>query len=124
MAKHNKFFGFSSHKNSYNTSVVDLELVKTDIINHLKTQKGERVMMPNYGTRIYDYLFEPYTKSTENDIVNDIKEVFSSDPRVELKNIVVVNMDHGIKVILDINYTPWNVRESLSLIFDRRDQEI
>lgn len=124
MAKHHKFFGFSSQKDSYNTALYDLELVKADLINHLKTRKGERVMMPNFGTRIYDLLFEPFTKSVENDIISDVKEVVAFEPRVELENIYVVNMEQGIQLILDVNYTPWNVRETLNLVFDRREQEI
>ena len=52
--------GYSSYEyqNKKTFSVTDVELVKLDLLNHIFTRKGDRVMMPNFGTRIPDLAFE------------------------------------------------------------------
>ena len=53
------FIGFSTDgKTKPPFSLVDLDLVKQDILNQLKTSKGERVMRPNYGSIIKESLMK------------------------------------------------------------------
>lgn len=80
-------------------------------------------MYPEFGTRIYELLFEPFTERVRNEIVKDVKAVAMYDPRIELIDVNVVNLRHGIKIEIKVNYTPWNVTENLNMIFDRRSQE-
>jgi phage baseplate assembly protein W len=84
--------GFSSHE--YRTKKVfgisDIELVKLDLLNHIFTRKGERVMMPNFGTRIPDMIFEPLDELTLMIIDEDLNDVIKFDPRVELVSMSVV----------------------------------
>lgn len=69
--------------------IVDLELVKLDLLNHIWTRLGERVMMPSFGTRIPDLVFEPLDAQTLGIVEEDLKKVFNFDPRVELRSLVV-----------------------------------
>ena len=55
------FKGFSSRAENQNFKVYDFECVKQDLINRLSVRKGERVENPDFGTIIYDVLFEPLT---------------------------------------------------------------
>ena len=55
------FKGFSSKADKRNFKVYDFECVKQDLINRLSVRKGERVENPEFGTIIYDVLFEPFT---------------------------------------------------------------
>ena len=83
--------GFSSYeyqaKKSF--SITDVELVKLDLLNHIFTRKGERVMMPNFGTRIPDLAFEPLDEVTLSILEDDLRAVFAFDPRVELMSLVI-----------------------------------
>ena len=83
--------GFSSYeyqaKKSF--SITDVELVKLDLLNHIFTRKGERVMMPNFGTRIPDLAFEPLDEVTISILEDDLRAVFAFDPRVELISLTI-----------------------------------
>ena len=67
----------------------DLELVKMDLLNHIFTKKGERVMMPNFGTSIPEMAFEPLDTETVSLVEEEVVGVINYDPRVELIHIDV-----------------------------------
>lgn len=88
--------GFSSYEYEQNKTfkINDLELVKLDLLNHIFTRKGERVMMPTFGTRIPDLPFEPLDDITLDILRNDLLEVFNFDPRVSLLDLAITpNID-------------------------------
>ncbi len=60
-----------------------------DLLNHLYTSKGSRVMMPAFGTRIPDLPFEPLDPVTISVFEEDIRSVINFDPRVELINMEI-----------------------------------
>jgi len=80
------YTGFSSYQFQENKQFkqTDLELVKTDLIAHIFTSKGSRVMMPEFGTLIPDVLFEPLDDITTELIEDELRSVFDFDPRVIL----------------------------------------
>lgn len=82
----NLYKGFSSFEFvSNNTfSLNDIELVKMDLLNHVFTRRGERVMMPTFGTAIPDLTFEPLDEDVIETIEDELILVFDYDPRVEL----------------------------------------
>ena len=83
--------GFSSHEyqNKKVFGIKDVELVKLDLLNHIFTRKGERVMMPTFGTRIPDMAFEPLDEMTIMIIEEDLNTVIQFDPRVQLVSMSV-----------------------------------
>lgn len=68
----------------------DIELVKSDLINHIFTKKGSRVMMPKFGTIISEMVFEPLTESTIDIVYNELEYVFNYDPRVKTQSLTVI----------------------------------
>lgn len=118
------FKGYSSVDTSIKrTQWCDLDLIKRDLINHLYTRRGERVMRANFGSIIWDLLFEPMTPDVVSAIVDDVTTIVQSDNRVQLQNIRLVELDHGIQLQLDLFYQPLNIVESFSVDFDRRNVE-
>lgn len=91
MAKVGLYRGFSSFEfeRVKEFSINDVELVKIDLLNHIYTRRGERVMMPKYGTRIPEMVFEPLDDDTLEIIRTDLEIVFDSDPRVETMTLIV-----------------------------------
>lgn len=87
----NLYRGFSTHQYETTRSfqVADVELVKLDLLNHIFTQRGDRVMMPTFGTRIPSLVFEPLDEVTLAIIEDDLRAVFTLDPRVELQQLTV-----------------------------------
>ena len=74
MATNNKsgitFKGFSSRAERQNFKIYDFECAKQDLINRLSIRKGERVENPEFGTIIYDAIFEPFTDTLKENIIH------------------------------------------------------
>jgi phage baseplate assembly protein W len=118
--KKNLFVGYSSIGAPKSQQLVDLALVKQDLLNHFNTRKNERVMMPGWGCGVWEYLFEPYDEATKDAVVLEVQQVIDSDPRVTLQSVRVTELDHGIRVDMVLNYTPLNAAAAFSVNFDRR----
>ena len=89
MPKSGLYRGYSSfeYENNKTLKINDLELVKLDLLNHIYTRQGERVMMPTFGTRIPDLAFEPLDNVTLDILRNDLLTVFNFDPRVSILDL-------------------------------------
>ena len=64
--------------------LTDVNLVKMDLLNHIFTRKGDRVMMSSFGTSIPDLVFEPLDETLLDLIEEELRAVFDYDPRVEV----------------------------------------
>ena len=112
------FKGFSSRADRQNFKLYDFEAAKQDLINRLSVRKGERVENPEFGTIIYDALFEPFTEALKDAIVEDITQNLNADPRISTQDITVTEADKGIAIQATITYVPLNITEKLRFSFD------
>ena len=96
----------------------DFEVAKQDLINRLSVRKGERVENPEFGTIIYDALFEPFTEALKDAIVEDVTANLNADPRISTQDITVTEADKGIAIQATITYVPLNITEKLRFSFD------
>lgn len=98
-------------------AIADVELVKTDLLNHIFTSKGERVMMPKFGTRIPDLAFEPLDQLTIAVVEEDIRAVVAYDPRVELKslNVYALPDNNALIATVDLYYIEFDVTDALNI---------
>ena len=112
------FKGFSSRAEKQNFKVYDFEYAKQDLINRLSVRKGERVENPEFGTIIYDVLFEPFTDELKEQITEDITENLNVDPRIATEEILVTEADKGIAIQATLKYVPLNIVEKLRFAFD------
>jgi len=95
-ARNGLYKGFSSFEFERTGSfkINDVELIKLDLLNHIFTRRGERVMMPRFGTVIPDLVFEPLDEEMLDQLESELRTVFDYDPRVELLDLVVTpNID-------------------------------
>lgn len=111
--------GFSSfqYEKEKTFKVNDLELVKLDLLSHIFTRRGERVMMPMFGTRIPDLAFEPLDDITLDILRNDLLEVFKFDPRVSVLDLVITpNADeNSVSATARLLYIELNLVDDLNL---------
>lgn len=112
--------GFSTQGNRKKFRLTDFELVKRDLQNHFAIRKGEKLMDPDFGTTIWDMLFEPLNEDTRNLIVQEIKRIIAYDPRISANNVIVTQYDMGIQIELDLIYISTNQVGQLLLNFDNR----
>jgi phage baseplate assembly protein W len=110
--------GFSSKSDQTNYKLYDFELIKQDLINRLSVRKGERVENPEFGTIIYDAIFEPLTEALRQAIADDITANLNADPRLSTKEINISEYEHGIAVEFSLTYLPYDITEKLIFKFD------
>lgn len=68
--------------------------VKADLIHLLLTRKGSRYYLPDFGTRLYEFLFEPFDGLTFDAIESDIREAVANYmPNLLLNNITISPAD-------------------------------
>ena len=112
------FKGFSSRADKQNFKVYDFECAKQDLINRLSVRKGERVENPEFGTIIYDALFEPLTDTLKEAILDDVTDNLNADPRIATEDINIQEADKGITIQATIKYVPLDITEKLRFSFD------
>jgi phage baseplate assembly protein W len=112
--------GFSTvNTSSIKGSLYDLSLIKQDLINNFYIRKGEKLENPEFGTIIWDMLFEPLTEQIKTLIVNDVTAIVNSDPRIQSIQTIVTQVEYGLQVELTLLYVPYNIQESMQLTFDQ-----
>ena len=99
-------------------SLYDIGLIKQDIINHFHIRQGEKLSDPEFGTIIWDILFEPLTDPIKDAIINNVTKIVNSDPRVKGDQITVDSYESGIQVECSLTYLPYNISETMRLNFD------
>ena len=65
-------------RDSYDGKYLDLseindEEIRTDLIHLLLTRKGTRYYLPDFGTRLYEFIFEPLDGPTFSEIEAEIR---------------------------------------------------
>ncbi len=105
--------GFSTYKyqKQHKFILTDVELVKMDLLNYIYTKKGERVMMPNFGTRIPMLAFEPLDQITLDILEEDLRAAVNFDPRIKLVNLMIIpSYDQNYVVAnLSVRYIELNI---------------
>lgn len=116
-----KFYGYSSvGKRSGSTSLFDKELARRDLLNHFYTKRGERVMLPEFGSIIWELLFEPLDDYTKTLAREDVERIINNDPRWSIQNIfLLTDNEHSIEVRANIIYNLDQTPEELYLTFER-----
>ena len=112
------FKGFSSRADKRNFKLYDFECAKQDLLNRLSVRKGERVENPEFGTIIYDAIFEPLTEQLKEAIVADVTANLNADPRISTEEIQLAEAEHGISIQATITYVPLDITEKLRFTFD------
>ena len=116
--------GFSSNETTKNYKLYDIDLVKQDLINHFYIRKGEKLENPEFGTVIWDMLFEQFTEDVKRIIAKDVEDIVNYDPRIAVNEIQIDSTDQGIRIQADVVYIPFNINERMTFNFDRANSII
>ena len=77
------------------TSYSDQE-IRSELIHLLLTRKGTRYYLPDFGTRLYEFIFEPLDGPTFSDIDAEIREsVEEYLPGLTITNITITPASAG-----------------------------
>ena len=104
-------------------SETTLEQAGSNIKNLLLTAKGERVMQPDFGSRLRELLFEQYTEDLSSRIQSEIQEAISTWlPYINISNVNIIQSDEdpnttNVSIDFALNYEPDRF-ESITLNFE------
>lgn len=120
------YIGFSTvNKINPPFSLTDIALVKQDLLNNFSTRRGERPMRPTYGSVIHDLLLDPLDDITEAAIIEDVRQIIASEPRVQLNSeIRVTAIDNAFRVEVELMFLPYFTPDQLVVVFEQENQRI
>lgn len=116
--------GFSSQQQKNNFKLYDIDLVKQDLVNHFYIRKGEKLENPDFGTVIWDIIFEPFTPDVKEIIARDVETIINYDPRLITTDVQIDSTDFGLRIQADLLYVPFNINERITFNFDKANRLI
>ena len=88
----------SQYGDYLNLTLTNTEEIRTNLIHLLLTRKGTRYYMPEFGTRLYEYIFEPLDGPTFSDIESEIRDTIGTYmPNLQVTNITVEPASAGLE---------------------------
>jgi len=75
-------------------------------------------MNPDFGSIIWNMLYEPLTADVKSTIVEDVRRIVSYDPRLQVNNVILDEFEHGLQVQVELTFLPGNYSEQLYLTFN------
>jgi phage baseplate assembly protein W len=97
----------------------DLAVIKQDIINHFHIRQGEKLEQPEFGTIIWDVLFDPLTENLKAAIVENVEDIINYDPRVQADQVIVEEYESGLQIECVLVYLNYSIAETMRLQFDQ-----
>lgn len=114
--------GFSTiSSDAASFSLYDLQLIKQDLINNFHIRMGERLENPEFGTIIWDVIFEPLTEDLKAIVIKNVEQIINYDPRIKADQVIVTTYESGIQIECVLTYYPYNIQEALQLRFDQNN---
>ena len=120
---HRYFVGFSTQTSAQTgiRTFYDIELINIDLMTAFQTRVGERVMRPDWGCHLWDYLMEPWTNHLNDKIIQESVRIVSLDTRLVLINVQAFQLANGFRVELTLQYKPWLVIATFKATFENND---
>jgi len=116
------FIGFNTQDQFKKFTLLDAELVKRDLLNGLNIRQGQLPGRPQYGTALWDNLFENQTNETTQSIQREIQRVAGYDPRIQISNVEVFPQENGLLIQVELAIVPSTDAQRLSIFFDQQQR--
>ena len=80
--------------------------IKSDLLHLLLTNKGERLYMPDFGSDLKKYIFEPNDNITHDQIKNNLNETINRYiPNLTIDSILFEKHEIEEVIIVKLSYT-------------------
>lgn len=104
--------------------LVDEQLVLRDFLNAFNIKQGDKVGQPDYGTNIWDYVFDPNVSEVINSIEEEVRRIASLDPRIMLNTVSANSWENGVLIEVQMAFNPFNTPIEFGFYLDRQTQEV
>ena len=98
--------------------LTDTNLVIQDFVNALNIRQGEKCGQPEYGTRLWSFIFDPNTRDVTYALENEIRRIANQDPRLILNTISTYAKENGILIEVQLAVAPFNQEALLAVFFN------
>jgi phage baseplate assembly protein W len=126
--KLNKSVGLGNSTVNSNDILVDYDIqaIKNSIKNIFTTRKGQKILTPNFGSSLEQYLFEPVNEVYGRAIGQEILDSISSfEPRVEVTKVKVEPFPDDNTYRISVAYNFLEIKkQSILTIFAKQGGEI
>jgi phage baseplate assembly protein W len=113
-----QFIGFNTQGQFKKFTLTGFPLVKRDLLNAFNIRQGQLPGRPEYGTVLWDFLFENQVEELQQAIEAEIQRVAGNDPRIYISAVQVFPQDNGILIQLELTILPSTDAEQLAIFFD------
>ena len=92
--------------------------VRQSILIILGTAKGERVMRPDFGCGIHDYVFAPFNATTAGQISQTVQDaLLLNEPRIDVRDVEVTPEQGGSRLLIRIEYEVRATNNAFNLVY-------
>ena len=95
-----RFIGFNTQGQYKKFTLTDFPLIKRDLLNAFNIRQGQLPGRPEYGTVLWDYLFEPQLEELQSAIEREVQRVAGGDPRLYISDIQTFPQNNGILIFI------------------------
>jgi len=82
----------------------DLNAIRNSIRNLFNTIPGERFLLPEYGSDLRRYIFEPVTETVSRQIGREVSDAIRKwEPRIRLLNIDIAGYEDRNEYVITLN---------------------
>ena len=114
------FVGFNTQGQYKKFTLVDSALIKRDLLNAFNIRQGQLPGRPEYGTVLWNYVFESQTNEVEQAIMAEVQRVAGGDPRLIVTDINIYPQQNGILLEVQIQTVNASQAEILSIFFNEQ----
>jgi len=106
----------------FNLNSTDADAIRADLLHLLLTNKGERLYMPDFGSDLKKYIFEPNDGVTHSQIKDNLNETIKRYmPNLTIDDIKFRNDSIEELIIVELTYTvtegTFNSTDTVTLTF-------
>tara|TARA_R110000751_G_scaffold305730_1_gene422554 strand:+ start:476 stop:859 length:384 start_codon:yes stop_codon:yes gene_type:complete len=106
----------------FKLNATDTDAIRSDLLHLLLTNKGERLYLPDFGSDLKKYIFEPNDSITHEQIRDNLNESIKRYiPNLIINNISFKNDSIEELIIVELTYTvtdgTFNSTDTVTLTF-------
>jgi phage baseplate assembly protein W len=94
----------------------DIVAIKNSIKNIFSTRKGQKLLSPDFGSNLEQYLFTPITNVNAQAVGDDIlKTINKYEPRIQVTNVLVDPQADKNQYYVSVSYTFLEIQKNATL---------
>jgi len=112
---------FSSNS-VFNSTYTTQAALKSNLVNHFLTEKGERYLNPSLGAGLRRFIFDQITEDKRDEIEAVVRtEVSTWFPSVQINDVKIVSTPdtNTVTVYIKYNVTQTNIQDELLINFEQ-----